>query len=309
VCAHGEVSADVLYVVDAAGAAEVPPRTWEAEPVSADRKPQAVDGWRPRLVATDLDGTIVARDGTVSDRTVAALRGVEALGVPVVFVTGRPVRWMAPLAERTGHTGLAICANGAVVYDLHDERVVAHDPMAIEVGLEVARRLRVAVPDVAFAVETLEGFAHEAPYVARFDAGQELAVAPLDELYTSPALKLLARHETMAPDDLLAAAREVVGDLAEVTHSSTDALLEISAAGVSKATALARFAADRGIDATDVVAFGDMPNDVAMLTWAGRGYAVEGAHPEALAAAGERHVVPRPEDDGVARELERLFDL
>jgi hypothetical protein len=280
--------------------------------VTADGEPQPADRWRPRLVATDLDGTIVARDGTVSDRTVAALRGVEALGVPVVFVTGRPVRWMAPLAERTGHTGLAICANGAVVYDLHDERIVAHDPMAIEVGLEVARRLRAAVPDVAFAVETLEGFAHEATYVARFDAGQQLAVAPLDELYTSPAIKLLARHETMAPDDLLAAARDVVGDLAEVTHSSTDALLEISAAGVSKATALARFAADRGIDAADVVAFGDMPNDVAMLSWAGRGYAVEGAHPEALAAVGvpgERRVVPRPEDDGVARELERLFAL
>jgi Cof subfamily protein (haloacid dehalogenase superfamily) len=277
--------------------------------VTTAGNPQQVDSWRPRLMATDLDGTIVAPDGTVSDRTVAALRGVEALGVPVVFVTGRPVRWMAPLAERAGHTGLAICANGAVVYDLHDERIVAHDPMAIEVGLEVARRLRAAVPDVAFAVETLDGFAHEPAYLARFDVGQALAVAPLDELYTSPAIKLLARHEAMAPDDLLAAAREVLGDLAEVTHSSTDALLEISAAGVSKATALARFAADRGIDAADVVAFGDMPNDVAMLTWAGRGYAVEGAHPEALAAAGEHRVVPGPKDDGVARELERLFAL
>jgi Cof subfamily protein (haloacid dehalogenase superfamily) len=280
--------------------------------VSAAGDPQPVDSWRPRLVATDLDGTIVGADGSVSDRTVAALRGVEALGVPVVFVTGRPVRWMAPLAERTGHTGLAICANGAVVYDLHDERIVAHDRMAVEIGLEVARRLRAAVPDVAFAVETLDGFAHEPTYVARFDAGQELAVAPLHELYTSPAIKLLARHEAMAPDELLAAAREVVGDLAEVTHSSTSALLEISAAGVSKATALARFAADRGIDAAEVVAFGDMPNDVAMLTWAGRGYAVEGAHPEALAAvgvAGDRRVVPGPDGDGVARELERLFAL
>jgi hypothetical protein len=277
--------------------------------VTADGELQPVDGWRPRLVATDLDGTIVRRDGTVSDRTVAALRGVEDLGVPVVFVTGRPVRWMSPLAERTGHTGLAICANGAVVYDLHDERIVAYNPMAVEVGLEVARRLRAAVPDVAFAVETPEGFAHEETYVARFDVGQELAVGPLDDLYLSPAIKLLARHETMAPDDLLAAGREVVGDLAEVTHSSTEALLEISAAGVSKATALARFAADRGIDAADVVAFGDMPNDVAMLTWAGRGYAVEGAHPEALAVVGEHRVVPGPEDDGVARELERLFDL
>ena len=88
----------------------------------------------PRLVATDLDGTIVADDGIVTDRTVATLRAVEALGVPVVFVTGRPARWMAEVAERTGHTGLAICANGAVLYDLHTEQIVEHDPIPIEWG-------------------------------------------------------------------------------------------------------------------------------------------------------------------------------
>jgi hydroxymethylpyrimidine pyrophosphatase-like HAD family hydrolase len=194
-----------------------------------------------------------------------------------------------------------------VLYDLHAERIVGHDPIPVEVGLEAARRLRAAVPDVAFAVETLDGFAHEPSYVARFDAGQQLAVAPIEALYTTPALKLLARHEAMGPDDLLAAAQEALGDLVELTHSSTTALLEISAAGVSKATALARFAAEREIDASEVVAFGDMPNDLPMLAWAGRPYAVAGGHPEVLAAVDS--VVPGPEDDGVARELERLFGL
>lgn len=262
---------------------------------------------RPRLVATDLDGTIVAADGAVSDRTVAALRAVEGLGVPVVFVTGRPARWMADVAQQTGHTGLAICANGAVLYDLHAERIVGHDPIPVEVGLEVARRLREAMPEIAFAVETLDGFGHEPHYVSRWDAGEARAVAPIESLYTAPALKLLARHEAMGPDDLLAAAQVVLGDLVELTHSSTTALLEISAAGVSKATALARFAAEREIDARDVVAFGDMPNDLPMLAWAGRAYAVAGGHPDVLAAV-ERVVAP-PEDDGVARELERLFDV
>ncbi len=262
----------------------------------------------PRLVATDLDGTVVRRDGTVSDRTVAALRGVEALGVPVVLVTGRPTRWMAEVARRLGHTGLAVCANGAVLYDLHTEEVVAHDPIPVAVGLEVARRLRAAVPGVAFAVELLAGFSQEPTYIARYDAGLQRAVGPLEHLYTDPALKLLARHEELAPDALLAAARTAVGDLVEVTHSATgSALLEISAAGVSKASGLARFAASHGIAAAEVVAFGDMPNDLPMLAWAGTAYGVSDGHPEVLAAVA--HVVDPPELDGVARTLEHLFDL
>jgi Cof subfamily protein (haloacid dehalogenase superfamily) len=261
----------------------------------------------PRLVATDLDGTIVPWDGEITDRTVAALQAVEGLGVPVVFVTGRPARWMADVAERTGHTGVAVCANGAVLYDLHTEEVVETFPIAVEVGLDVARRLREALPDIAFAVETVEGFAHEETYTPRWDIGRPREVAHIERIYEAPALKLLARHEAMGSDDLLAAARDVAGDLVEMTHSSTSGLLEISAAGVSKATTLARICAERGIDAAEVVAFGDMPNDLPMLAWAGRSYAVAGGHPEVLSAV--EQVVAAPEEDGVARELERLFAL
>jgi len=269
--------------------------------VTADPSP------RPRLVATDLDGTIVAADGTIGDRTVAALQAVEQRGVPVVFVTGRPPRWMADVVERTGHTGVAVCANGALLYDLHTEQVIESFTLSVEIGLDVAEQLRAALPDIAFAVETLDGFAHESTYRARWDVGNARAVGDLGDIYDEPAVKLLARHEDMDPDDLLAAAREVVGDLAELTHSSTSGLLEISAAGVSKATTLARVAEQRGIGADDVVAFGDMPNDLPMLAWAGRSYAVRTAHPEVLAAVD--HVVDPPERDGVGVALEQLFDL
>jgi len=261
----------------------------------------------PRLVATDLDGTIVGADEVITDRTVAALEALEALGVPVVFVTGRPARWMAEVARRTGHTGVAVCANGALLYDLHSEQVVEHFPISVEVGLDVARRLREALPDIAFAVETLDGFAHEESYLARWDVGQAREVASIERIYGRPAIKLLARHEAMVPDDLLAAARAVAGEMVQMTHSSTSGLLEISAAGVSKATTLARVCAARGIDAVDVVAFGDMPNDLPMLAWAGLSYGVAGGHPEVLATADR--IVPGPEADGVAAELERLFSL
>lgn len=258
-----------------------------------------------RLVATDLDGTVVRSDGTISDRTVAALRRAEAGGVPVVFVTGRPPRWMAEVARRTGHTGLAICANGALVYDLHTERVVAEHPLAVEVGHEVVRRLRAALPDLGFAVENADGFSHDPAYRPRWDVDAERRIAPVEELLASPAVKLLARHEAMPPDELLAAAREVVGDLAELTHSSDEGLLEVSAGGVSKATTLATLCAERGIGAEGVVAFGDMPNDLALLAWAGRPYAMGNAHPSVLAAVA-RHTLSNDED-GVAVVLEELL--
>ena len=261
----------------------------------------------PRLVATDLDGTIVGYDGVITDRTVAALQAVEALGVPVVFVTGRPSRWMAEIAERTGHAGIAVCGNGAVIYDLHTEQVLETFPIPVDVGLDVARRLRAALPGVHFAVEVVGGFAREDGYLARWDVGLAKDVGDVEEIYDEPALKLLVRHEAMGSDELLAAAREIAGDAVEMTHSSDDGLLEVSAAGVSKASGLARFCATRGIDAADVVAFGDMPNDLPLLAWAGLAYAVSSGHPEVLAAV--PLVVDPPEAHGVARELERLFSL
>jgi Cof subfamily protein (haloacid dehalogenase superfamily) len=263
---------------------------------------------RLRLVATDLDGTIVPWGGEISDRTVRALQAVERQGVPVVFVTGRPPRWMTEVAERTGHTGLAVCANGALVYDLHSEEVVEHFPLSVEVGLDLARRLREALPELGFAVETLDGFAHEPSYVPRWDRVDARLVAPIEDIYAArPVVKLLARHEQLDADALLAKAREVVGDLAELTHSSTSGLLEISATGVSKATTLARLCEQRGVGADEVVAFGDMPNDLPMLAWAGTAYAMAGGHPDVLAAV-ERHALS-PEEDGVAAVLEELFDL
>ena len=121
-----------------------------------------------RLVATDLDGTIVQRDGTVSRRTVEVLRAVEDAGWHLVLVTGRPPRWMAPVVEATGHRGRAICANGAFVYDLHSERVLDSYLLETEAAREVASRLREVMPGVAFALETADGFCREEAYAARW---------------------------------------------------------------------------------------------------------------------------------------------
>jgi Cof subfamily protein (haloacid dehalogenase superfamily) len=261
----------------------------------------------PRVVATDLDGTIVRTDGTISARTRAALTAAEAAGAMVVIVTGRPPRWLHGIAEDTGHHGLAICANGALVYDLRTERVVESHPLQVADARRLVDELRAAIPGLAFGVEGVElGFAHEASYQPRWTTDANTVVAEIETLLSEPVAKLLGRHEDMGSDELLARARAVVGDqLATLTHSSRDGLLEISAAGISKASTLETVCAERGFGARDAVAFGDMPNDLPMLAWAGHSVAVANAHPDVLAVAAE--VTASNDDDGVAKVLERWF--
>jgi hypothetical protein len=260
------------------------------------------------LVATDLDGTVVRPDGTISARTRAAFEACLAGGVHVVYVTGRPPRWMAEVVAQTGHGGTAICGNGAVVYDLDDERVVQARTLAPDAVLACVQRLRSVMPGTAFALETLAGFVREPAYVARYDSGVEERTGPLEQLLEDDpgVVKLLCRDESSAGDRMLALARPALDGLASVTHSNPrDCLVEVSAAGVSKASTLAELAAARGVAQADVVAFGDMPNDVEMLAWAGRGYAMTGGHPAAVAAAGR--TAPPCLDDGVAQILEALL--
>jgi Cof subfamily protein (haloacid dehalogenase superfamily) len=259
-----------------------------------------------RLVATDLDGTIVRHDGTVSARTVRALAAVEEAGLTLVLVTGRPTRWMHPVVEATGHRGVAVCANGALVYDLHTEEILESFPLPAVETLEAVRRLRAVMPAAAFAVERGRTFAHEPSYHSRWDPGDDEPQAPVEELLARPAVKLLVRDETSDGDTMLATALGVLGDLVQVTHSNAnDCLLEISAPGVTKASTLALFAGQIGVRAEEVLAFGDQPNDVEMLQWAGSGHAMGNAHPDVLAAVPlhARSV----EEDGVAEIVERLL--
>jgi Cof subfamily protein (haloacid dehalogenase superfamily) len=260
-----------------------------------------------RLVATDLDGTIVRSDGTVSDRTRAAFADAEGAGVGVVLVTGRPPRWMHTMAEDTGHRGIAILSNGAIVYDLHEERVIDEHPLDPDAAAEVVAALRAEVPGLVFAVERGNRFGHEPSWVTRYTPPADVLVAHIDELVAEPMVKLLARHDELSGDELVARARRVVGEAATVTHSglSGSGLLEISGPGVTKATALARLAADLGTGPEGTVAFGDMPNDLPMLAWAGHAVAVANAHPEVRALADE--VTASNDDDGVAIVVERLL--
>jgi Cof subfamily protein (haloacid dehalogenase superfamily) len=260
-----------------------------------------------RLVATDLDGTLLHTDGTVTARTREVLNAVEELGVTVVFVTGRPVRWMDALWEHVGGHGLAIVSNGGILYDVRDHAVKMARTIPVDAGLEVAKRLRDAIPGTTFATERIEGFAKESGFMSRIPPPPDLRVGPAEEILDDQVVKLLARHEDAEPEEFWAEVESHVGHLVTTTWSSLGALVEMSAVGVSKASTLELVCAERGIDASQVVAFGDMPNDLAMLEWAGTSYAMANAHSAVLDLAGK--VAPSNEEDGVAAVLSELFGL
>jgi Cof subfamily protein (haloacid dehalogenase superfamily) len=260
----------------------------------------------PRLVATDLDGTLLRADETLSARTLQVIARVLDAGIPFVICTARPARWMRPLAPLVGGHGTAICANGGVIWDIGGERLMREFPISCEVAQEVVARLRPVLPRAAWAVERATAFAHEPAYRSRWPVPDDTIVDAVEALLAVAPVKLMLRAPDVTADELVRVAREVVGELVEVTHSSTaDTLLEMSAGGVSKGSTLAALCASEGITSDQVLAFGDMPNDLPMLRWAGRSVAVANAHPEVLAAVGE--VTASCDEDGVAQTLERLL--
>jgi HAD superfamily hydrolase (TIGR01484 family) len=260
-----------------------------------------------KLVATDLDGTLLHTDGTVTDRTRRVLTALDERGVTVVFVTGRPIRWMADLWQHVGGHGIAICSNGGIVYDVQRHEVIEARTITREVGLRVADLLRTAVPGTVFAVEKTDGFAREPVYRPGAEIPPGLVVGDLTEVYDDHVVKLLALHEDLPPQRFWRGVDDLVGHLVTTTWSSSDALVEMSGHGVTKASTLAAYCGERGIRRDEVVAFGDMPNDLPLLKWAGTGYAMANAHTSVFPDA--THTAPRNDEDGVAVVLEELFGL
>lgn len=260
----------------------------------------------PTVVATDCDGTLLREDGTVSERTRQTLAAAEDAGIAVVLVTARPPRWMHDLADVVGDHGVVLCGNGAFTYDVPSRSIIGNRLIEVGLAAELIAEIKESVPDVAIALESQQGLAREPGFErasGRLD-GQWFSGDVGEALEHAPG-KILVRHTTWSPDRVHAAVCAVVGDRAVVSHSGSPGLAEIAAPGVSKGLALADWCAENGYSAEQVWAFGDMPNDIPMLTWAGRSFAVANAHPTVFAAATDR--CPSNEDDGVAAVIERAL--
>ena len=261
-----------------------------------------------RLAAIDLDGTLLRSDTTISDRSRTALADARAAGIDVVLVTARSPRSVRAIARDAGLDGLAICANGATLYDLDTETIVRHTTLDAATVHRIVRGLRERIPGIAFGWELELRFGSEPAYEAQRDAAwwprPDDAYPACDVLeWHEPMTKLLARLPDADLVAVLDATRALCGADAEVTLTG-DAFVEVMAAGVAKEAALVELAEERRVSRAEVVAFGDQLTDAEMLRWAGLGVAVANATAYALEAADE--TTASNDEDGVALVLERL---
>ncbi len=270
-------------------------------------------GHKPALIATDVDGTLLDDDEKISSRTRAAARAVVDAGAQFVLATGRPPRWVRPIVDQLGFTPMAVCANGAVIYDPSTDRIVSVRTLSADALGELAEIATRVIPGAGLAVERVGRSAHDAatPQFVSSPGYEHAWLNPdntevsIEDLLSAPAVKLLIRKAGASSAAMAAALAKHVGIEGDITYSTNNGLLEIVPLGVSKATGIEELARPRGILAAEVVAFGDMPNDVPMLGWAGLGVAMGNAHPDAVAAADE--VTTTNVEDGVARVLERWW--
>jgi Cof subfamily protein (haloacid dehalogenase superfamily) len=267
----------------------------------------------PALIASDVDGTLLDEHERITPRTRAAVRAAVESGTQFVLATGRPPRWIAPVVDALGFTPVAVCANGAVIYDPATDRILSARTLSPEVLAELAEVATRVIPGAGLAVERVGRSAHDAatPQFVSSPGYEHAWLNPdntevsIADLLSAPAVKLLIRKAGARSGDMAAALAEHVGLQGDLTFSTNNGLIEVVPLGVSKATGIEEVARPLGIVAADVVAFGDMPNDVPMLEWAGLGVAMGNAHPDAIAAADE--VTAPNTDDGLARVLERWW--
>lgn len=268
-----------------------------------------VPGTAPvRMIASDLDGTVLGHDFRFRPRTVDAIRAAQDSGIHVVFVTGRPMRWLDPLREQLDHEGVVICSNGAVVYDLRADLVVESSLFPARDAFAVMDEIAARHPGTLFAAETLGGVVtdHGWARTDRMEIGAPLVAALRDRVPEDQGLvKFLAKLDTAEPQEYVRALTELVAGRLSVTHSVAAPLVEMGQKGLTKARTLEQYAAERGIRPHEVMAFGDMPNDLEMLTWAAHGYAMASGHPAVAQAVGR--VAPPFEEDGVAQVIEALL--
>jgi Cof subfamily protein (haloacid dehalogenase superfamily) len=230
-----------------------------------------------------------------------------------VLATGRPPRWISPVVDALGFAPMSVCANGAVIYDPTTDRILSARTLSPEVLAVLAEMATRIIPGAGLAVERVGHSAHDTatPQFVSSPGYEHAWLNPdntevsVEDLLSAPAVKLLIRKAGATSADMAAVLAKHIGIEVDLTYSTNNGLIEVLPIGVSKATGVEEVARPLGITAEDVVAFGDMPNDVPMLRWAGLGVAMGNAHPEAMDAADE--VTTPNTDDGLARVLERWW--
>jgi HAD superfamily hydrolase (TIGR01484 family) len=264
--------------------------------------PPGRNGWRPRLVALDIDGTVVDLDGRLTGDIRDAISDVVAAGVPVVLATGRSWHGTRPLVDELGlPPGHSVSSNGAVVVRYPPEQIVSaatFDPR------EVIERVEELAPGTLIAVEEIGVGYRLTGHFPGGDLTGEMIIEDTAQLSARPVTRVILRDPERSDADFLRLA-EQLGLHGVAYFVGWSAWLDIGPLGVSKASGLRQVVSELGLAAADVLAVGDGRNDVEMLQWAGRGVAMGDAVEEVRAAADA--VTDRFTEGGLVRELRRWF--
>ncbi|MFC8348841.1 HAD family hydrolase [Streptomyces sp. NPDC057280] len=263
-------------------------------------------GFPYRLIATDLDGTLLRSDDSVSDRTRAALAAATAAGAAHIVVTGRAVPWTRHILDDLGYEGLAVCGQGAQVYDAGAHRLLTSVTLDRQLAGVALAKIEAEVGPLYLAASR-DGLDGEVLVGQGYALTGDLPTTPFTDaadLWSAPLNKIYIQHPELSDDELAEAARQAAGGFVNVAMAGAG-IVELLPLGLSKATGLSLAARRLGVKAADTIAFGDMPNDIPMFGWAARGVAMANAHEELKAVADE--VTSSNEEDGIAVVLERLL--
>jgi Cof subfamily protein (haloacid dehalogenase superfamily) len=264
-----------------------------------------------RLIAADLDGTLVGNDLILGPRTIAATHAAKALGVEVVIATGRMAKSARPFADTLGETAPIIAYQGALIREMWASgdrlgKLLFHRPLSAAVAREAVAWS--TEHGLAAHVNHLERFVLPASdpraddYSAFLGARAEIVPDLLDWI-RRPVTKILAVGPAPSPTDLMPVARAHFAGRAEVTVSHPE-FLEFLAPNVSKGAAVRWLARRLGIPLEQAMTFGDQFNDLEMIAGVGHGVALPSAPPEVIAAA--RYIAPPLAEEGAAQVIETL---
>lgn len=261
------------------------------------------------LIAVDLDGTLLRPDRTLCPEGLAALRQAADRGIRVVLATARPPRATRKFYDALGLDTPTINYNGAVVFDPKTGQALSHEPLAAASARQVVRVAREADPGVWVSIEVMDTWHTDRVDEALTTETARLFapdyVGPLDEVLSHDVTKVMLLAE---PDRLVGIHRAVAGELGGLiaTAMSDGHLLQVMNPAVDKAAALARVAAQFGVDPARILAIGDAPNDTGMIRFAGMGVAMGNGWDEPKAAA--KVIAPGNDAAGVAWAV-RAFAL
>ncbi|MGH3471230.1 MAG: HAD family hydrolase [Nocardioidaceae bacterium] len=258
----------------------------------------------PRLVALDIDGTLVDAHGLVSRRVLDAVTAVADAGAHIVVATGRSAFATWPVIRALGLTdGHAVASNGAVTFTHPPVRVTSRATFDARPAVELVLQ---HVPGALVAVEVVgDGYRINRHFPAGEISGP-MTLQSVDQLVSEPVTRVIIRDPRSSAQEFQELA-EKIGLHGINYYVGYTAWLDLAPEGVSKASGLVKVAAELGVSASDVLAIGDGRNDLEMLSWAGRGVAMGQAPDEVKAVADD--VTGTIEADGVASELDRWFPL